>query len=92
MELINRYFSIIALGLLTIIMLQGLLNDNSNPENELYRAKINELNQDIVELNKSIYIIDRDNERLKKDINKDSTVIYDSSREYRDSIRAALFN
>jgi hypothetical protein len=39
-----------------------------------------------------IEIIEKDNERLKQNITADSTIIYDSSREYRDSLRAVLFN
>lgn len=36
-------------------------------------------------------IIEKDNERITKDITADSTVVYNSSRAYRDSLRAELF-
>lgn len=39
-----------------------------------------------------IEIIEKDNERLKQNIASDSATIYDSSREYRDSLRAVFFN
>jgi len=39
-----------------------------------------------------IDVIERDNERIKQSISADSSVIFDSSRQYRDSLRSALFN
>ena len=49
------------------------------------------LKQEIEDLKIENKIIEKDNERLKQNITTDSTVIYNSSREYRDSLRAVLF-
>jgi hypothetical protein len=49
------------------------------------------LKQDIEDLKIENKIIEKDNERLKQNITTDSTIIYNSSREYRDSLRAVLF-
>ena len=53
--------------------------------------KHQELKIEIKEKLIEIQIIEKDNERLKQSIGIDSAIIYDSSREYRDSLRNYLF-
>jgi len=43
-------------------------------------------------LKKENEIIEKDNERIKENIGSDSTIIFDSSRAFRDSIRRYIFN
>jgi hypothetical protein len=49
------------------------------------------INHDAV-LVKEFNVIEKDNERLKDNIVGDSTIIYNSSRQYRDSIRSSIFS
>jgi hypothetical protein len=53
--------------------------------------KHDRLKQEIKKLEIDNQIIEKDNERLKHNITSDSITIYDSSRAYRDSLRAVLF-
>lgn len=53
--------------------------------------KHDRLKQKNKKLELEIQVIEKDNERLKHDITADSLTIYNSSRAYRDSLRAELF-
>jgi len=54
--------------------------------------KVERLNNQIKELKIESQIIEKDNERINKNITIDSVVIYDSSRKYRDSLRSVYFS
>lgn len=54
--------------------------------------KHKELQNEISKLKIENQVIEKDNERLKTNITSDSTIIYDSSRQYRDSLREFLFS
>lgn len=89
----------IGAGLLSMSIMSSLVNNVKDYFNEPTYTKDavelmlqhQKLKLEIESLEKEIQIIEADNERIKHDISKDSTVIYNSSREYRDSLRAVLF-
>ena len=53
--------------------------------------KHDRLKQENKKLELEIQVIEKDNERLKQNISADSAVIHNSSRAYRDSLRAVIF-
>jgi len=86
-------------GLLSLSILSSLVNNIKDyfkeptytKEAVELMLKHQKLKLEIENLKKEIEIIEADNERIKHDISKDSIVIYNSSREYRDSLRAIIF-
>jgi len=54
--------------------------------------KHQKLKIEIEEHKLQIEILQKDYERITQQIDKDSTIIFNSSRQYRDSLRAALFH
>jgi len=53
--------------------------------------KVKDLDSKIEKLEIEYEIIEKDNERIKKNIGADSSAIFNSSRNYRDSLRAIVF-
>lgn len=86
-------------GLLSLSIISSLINNIKDyfkeptytKEAVELMLKHQQLKLEIENLQKEIEIIEADNERIKSDISKDSTIIYNSSREYRDSLRAVIF-
>jgi hypothetical protein len=87
--MIQKYFSYIAIGLLSIIIIQGFLNGNDH-NYELYEDKINEYKKEKIENLKQIDSLNRSYENIEKHISIDSLNIWTSDRITRDSLRAIL--
>jgi hypothetical protein len=86
-------------GLSSISSIVGVVKDKLYPVEKTYTKeavelilKHRELENEIEQLKIENQVIEKDNERLTKSITADSTIIYDSSRSYRDSLRTVLFN
>ena len=98
----NKILIYVIVGILLLGSLSGILKNTRDqffPAERVYTLEearlmlkhdsiINHDAQLIIEFN----VIEKENEKLIKDIPGDSTVIHNSSRHYRDSIRASLFN
>jgi hypothetical protein len=88
-------------GLLSLGAVSSIFNnakDQFFPEEKTYSLeavelilKHNKLKEQIKALEIENQIIEKDNERITKSISADSTVVYNSSRSYRDSLRTELF-
>jgi hypothetical protein len=91
----------IVIGLLSLVSLSSVfknVKDTFFPTEKTYSLeavklmiKHDRLIQKDKELEIEYEIMEKDNERLKNDKTADSTVIFNSSRAYRDSLRAELF-
>lgn len=98
---VNKILIYVIVGVLTIGALSGMFKNGKDiffPPEKTYSLKAvklilkhDRLRQEIKDLEIENEIIEKDNERITKDITADSSTIYDSSREFRDSLRAELF-
>lgn len=97
----NKILIYVIIGILLLGSLSGIfknISDQFFPGERVYtleEAKLmlkhdSIMNYDSV-LEMEYNVMEKDNERLKKDVIGDSTIIYNSSRSYRDSIRASVF-
>ena len=92
----------VIVGLLSLVAVSNTfknLNDTFFPEEKTYSLeavelmiKHDRLKKEIQNIRLENEVIEKDNERLKKSIGADSSYIFDSSRQYRDSLRSAIFN
>ena len=88
----NKYFNYIVLGLLVIIFIQGFLKapEGISEEEEMYRIKIHDLNQEKIILLQKIDTLKNQYEVIKKNVSADSLFIWTADRSTRDSIRAIV--
>ena len=97
----NRLVIWVFVGLLSLGALSSVfsnIKDTFFPAEKTYSKeavelmlKHDRLKQEIRDLQMENEIIEKDNERITKDISADSSAVYNSSRAYRDSLRAELF-
>jgi len=97
----NKILIYVIVGLLSLGAISSIfknVKDTLFPEERTYTKEAVELmlkherlKQEIKVLEIENKIIEKDNERLTKNITTDSTIVYNSSRAYRDSLRAELF-
>ena len=84
------------LGVLLVLEITGVFDNEQTvgySEKEVaLMIKVKDLDREISKLKIENEIIEKDNERIKQNINVDSAIIFDSSRQYRDSLRTVLFN
>ncbi len=88
-------------GLLSLVALSSVVSnvkDTFFPEEKTFSLEAVQMmlkHDRLMQENKTLLIeneiIEKDNERLKHDIDSDSTIVANSSRQYRDSLRAELF-
>ena len=84
----------ILIGLLSILIINSFINvfkgTGMSEEEHLWRVKYNELEK----INESLLIeneiIQKDYERIEKNMSSDSSAVWNGSRVYRDSLRAIL--
>jgi len=86
----KKYFEYIVIVLILIVIVQGFFTVPSgvSEEEEIYRIKIHDLNKDKLHLKTKIDSIEKRYENYETKVTSDSTIIWNSDREYRDSIRA----
>jgi hypothetical protein len=97
----NKILIYVIVGLLSFGALSSIFSnvkDTFFPAEKTYSIEAVELmlkHDRLKQENKKLLIenevIEKDNERLKHDIDTDSVTVANSSRQYRDSLRAELF-
>ena len=89
------YIIVAILAVFLTMEISGLLDSkqpNGYSEKEVaLMMKVKDLSEEIEGLKNENLIIEKDNERIKGSIGSDSVIVWNSSREYRDSLRAELF-
>lgn len=101
MPVSNRIVIWVIVGILSLGALSSIFSnvkDSFFPAEKTYSKeavelmlKHSKLKEEIKNLQIENEIIEKDNERITHNITADSSAIYNSSRAYRDSLRAELF-
>jgi hypothetical protein len=101
MPVSNRIVIWALVGILSLGSISSIfsnIRDTFFPQEKTYSLeavqlmlKHDRLKQEIKDLQIENEIIEKDNERITHNISSDSATVYNSSRAYRDSLRAELF-
>jgi len=91
--MINKYFNIIVVVLLVLVLIQGFFSpiEGITPEEEIYRLKIHDLNQEKAQLQAENNELHSQLKNFEDEIIKNDSIIHNSSVEQLDSMFTDYF-
>ena len=92
--MIEKHFNKAVLSILLVIFVQGFFKgtEGISPEEEVYRLKIHDLNQEKTELLNNIHHLENNLKSFEHEILENDSIIDNSSHDQLDSLFLDYFN